>query len=160
MPLTIVVVPSRLAWGCQVLLALSVVAALLRFASPWLVALGGVWLLWLGWHLNRNARAGSSRRYRATTIPWSGVGERVGRAEGLGVSLSLLGMIQRGAMSRFAVATSAPIFWRCRSTGAPCGCGPTVLRPMRCAACVGTCWRSADGPRLSRVRSGRWRGAG
>ncbi len=58
MPLTIAVVPSRLAWGCQVLLALSVVAALLRFASPWLVALGGVWLLWLGWHLNRNARAG------------------------------------------------------------------------------------------------------
>ncbi len=57
-PLTIAVVPSRLAWGCQVLLALGVVLVLLRFASPWLVALGVMWLLWLGWHLYRNPRVG------------------------------------------------------------------------------------------------------
>lgn len=57
-PLTIAVGPSRLAWGCQSLLALSVVLVLLRFASPWLAALGVAWLLWLGWHLHRSARVG------------------------------------------------------------------------------------------------------
>ncbi|MGQ4880177.1 hypothetical protein ACOJCM_16555 [Billgrantia sp. LNSP4103-1] len=48
---TIRVVPSKLAWGCQFLLALAVSGVVLSHAPGWLELLALAWLVPLGWWL-------------------------------------------------------------------------------------------------------------
>ncbi|WP_111414135.1 hypothetical protein [Billgrantia lactosivorans] len=60
-PTTIRVVPSRLAWGCQWLLALAVSASVLVHAPGWLTLPALAWLLPLGWWLWRDQPRGELR---------------------------------------------------------------------------------------------------
>lgn len=57
-PTTIRVVPSRLAWAGQWLLALAVSGALLRYAPGWLAVPALAWLGPLGWWLWRGQARG------------------------------------------------------------------------------------------------------
>ncbi|MCE8014762.1 hypothetical protein HOP62_01565 [Halomonas sp. MCCC 1A17488] len=86
-PITIRIVPSRLAWGCQWLLALAVTASVLSHAPGWLglPALG--WLLWLGGWLWRGQAHGELQMQPEAGGGWRWLWRPAAAAEAVPVRL-------------------------------------------------------------------------
>ncbi|MFW3614445.1 hypothetical protein [Billgrantia antri] len=86
-PTTIRVAPSRLAWGCQWLLALAVTGAVLVHAPDWLTLPAVAWLVALGVWLWRGQPRGELLMQPETDGGWRWSWRREAAAEAVSVRL-------------------------------------------------------------------------
>ncbi|MGR4067879.1 hypothetical protein [Billgrantia sp. C5P2] len=86
-PTTIRIVPSRLAWGCQWLLALAVTGSVLIHVPGWLAMPALAWLLPLGWWLWHGQARGELHMHPEAGGNWRWLWRPLATAEAVPVEL-------------------------------------------------------------------------